>query len=193
MLTLVLWTTGVTKLSAQNIGIKGGLNHSNLSSEVRNGSSWKSFHLGFMGSLRLSDNINFQPELIYSQQGSIVGHEEPTEYHYLNVPLLLVFRTKRKLSFHAGPQLGFLLSDCREPQFPITPFSPGAPADTDLGLSIGLGYKALNRLTLTGRYTYGFVDIKYFRDRHVANRVFQISIEWSLFNLNKPKNLNVGE
>ena len=128
-------------VSAQDVkfGVKGGLNLSTIKSTYPgvNGSVQTSpdnkmlvgFHVGGFAEIGLSDKLSFQPELLFSMEGS-KAENSTTETenmggitytyketstsnvvtNYINVPLLLKYKATENLFFVAGPQVGFLMS-----------------------------------------------------------------------------------
>ena len=57
-----------------------------------------------MAEIPIANRFSFQPELLYSGQGSSVN------LNYLNIPLMAKYNLTKEFSLEAGPQIGFLLS-----------------------------------------------------------------------------------
>lgn len=122
------------------IGLKSGVNISNLSGTVNENPKWKTgIILGGYLQVPLSNQTFYQPEIIYSEQGSKSTHygsstavsssssrtrgskystrpevgETKTKMNYINIlPLSLkvYFNESRDINMYVGPQVGFLLS-----------------------------------------------------------------------------------
>ncbi len=61
----------------------------------------------------ISEKFAFQPELLYSAQGSDYDDEDfsgSVKADYLNVPLMAKYYVGEGFSLEAGPQVGLLLS-----------------------------------------------------------------------------------
>jgi hypothetical protein len=103
-----------------SLGIKGGANLSNVY-DVQGDELEADSRFGLVGgaflTLPLTDVIGFQPEILFSQKGyqgsgSVLGSEYSFSRttSYIDVPLLVSFRTGEFLSILVGPQYSFLLS-----------------------------------------------------------------------------------
>jgi hypothetical protein len=105
-------------------GIKGGLNLANQrlhatgggESAGKSGSNIVSFQVGGFADIPLSTNINFNPELLLSGEGSnfsddVTGEALQPRMYYLRVPLNLnyvsVMAGGAKFFIGAGPDFGF--------------------------------------------------------------------------------------
>ncbi|WP_395057611.1 porin family protein [Flavobacterium sp.] len=91
------------------------------------------FHVGGFAEIGITEKFAFQPELLFSMEGSkFEANESGSETFggdtytysdvnkttvktsYINIPLLAKFKATEKLFFVAGPQLGFLMSAKRD-------------------------------------------------------------------------------
>jgi hypothetical protein len=188
-ITLTLFTvlliSGAAFAQHANIGIKGGVNSFTIRSD--NNSSFDSklgFHLGLLGHFHLSNQFAFQPELVYSQQGTqftVAGQDVKLNLNYINVPLLLQYMFDNGFRLQAGPQLGFLASAKSE----ISNSSSNVKDDfegIDLGLAVGASY--VNPATNIGidlRYNVGLNNISKESNTNYNNRGFQLGLFY-LFN-----------
>lgn len=83
------------------------------------------FHVGGFAEIGITEKFAFQPELLFSMEGSKFESsssgsefgftysettEEKLKMSYINIPLLAKFYATEQLFFAAGPQLGFLMS-----------------------------------------------------------------------------------
>lgn len=159
---------GLTFMNAQdvNFGAKAGANFSTISSDNFDSfDSRTAFHLGLVAEIMFSDTFAFQPELVYSSQGSDyseTGLEGTVKLDYLNVPLIAKYYVAEGFSLEAGPQIGLLLSATDEGEFDggsydedIKDFVKGI----DLGVNLGVGYKLDSGLNFGARYNIGLVDV----------------------------------
>ncbi len=150
-------------------GIKGGANIANLivkkvpSPEEYKTNSKTSFYGGFFVNIPLSEMIRFQPELLYSSQGSKVvnkylGGTDTYEQDlgYIALPLMVQYQA---MGFFAevGPQLSFLVTDKRNN---ATSARPELDFDRiDVGGAAGLGYLSRVGLGVNARYNFGLANI----------------------------------
>jgi hypothetical protein len=155
---------GFTYVSAQdvNFGAKAGVNFATITGDdVDSFSSRTAFHLGFVAEIGITETFSFQPELLYSAQGSDYdedGFEGTVEVDYLNVPLMAKFYVAEGFSLEAGPQVGFLLSakdvyDGGEDDW------KDITKGIDFGLNFGVGYKLESGLNFGARYNLGLSDV----------------------------------
>ncbi len=171
-----------TILSTQaqlKIGAKAGLNFANLDVEGSSPDNRTAIHFGAFAVVNFSDNLGFQPELLYSAKGAEQdGFELNTTY--LDVPLLLRYNINDLISLHAGPQLSFLLSAEDADGTDIKDFYTGS----DLALAFGAQLDLPAGLAAGARYNLGLSDVNDIDSPgagEVKNNVFQIYVGWTLF------------
>jgi hypothetical protein len=159
------------------IGIKGGLNVSNLMGDVKDVAIRTSIHAGLVAEIIVNDKFSIQPELLYSGQGASATFEGGGRYKldYITLPVLAKFPIAKSLSLETGPQVGFLISgkykdnDSNE-TIPNT-------KTIDFGLNAGLNYELNNGVFFQARYNLGLTDIGFYGDNERAsNAVIQFSI-----------------
>ena len=169
------------------IGVKGGLNLATLQQEGQpttfenvEAGSVLGFQVGVMYRFSLSDNLKFQPELLYIQKGGTQNYEETTLdrqtevetfYNYLEVPLMLQYYFSEGSGFfvEGGLFAGFAMSGRND----ITTVVAGETFTgeetlnfddqdnqrrLDYGASFGLGY-AFNNLAINLRYNLGINNL----------------------------------
>ena len=162
------------------IGVKGGLNMSNFMGDIKDQSMRTSIHLGLLAEIIVSDNFSVQPELLYSGQGSTYTGPNPgfarTKLDYLTVPVLGKFGLTDKLSFEAGPQLGFLVSAKTKTNTSNDKIE--GVKTLDFGLNAGLEYELSSGVIFQGRYNLGLTDTGLTGDsnKRASNSVIQFSI-----------------
>jgi hypothetical protein len=94
-------------------GVKAGLN---LANQTLSGNGYTTspsflpgFHAGGYLTLMFTEHLGLQPEVLYSGQGAKNGTYK-LKLGYATVPILVRFNVNSLLSFHAGPQIGVLMS-----------------------------------------------------------------------------------
>jgi hypothetical protein len=156
-------------------GIKTGLNASVISASVASTSSFRAgFHVGGYAKRRLTKNISLRPELYFSSQGEKDLYKEmpsgtplgstTTKINYMNLPLMIQFGNK--LNFHAGMQVGFLLSAKEEGEFGGAPYHDNLKDITkpiEYSYVLGLGYET-NHFALGARINMGISEIFTYSD-----------------------------
>ena len=171
---IALGTTASFAQSAARFGVKAGLNVSNITgSDSRDQDSRLSFNGGLVAELPISEKFSFQPEVIYSAQGSTIAAidednfldiDENVEYQldYVKVPLLAKIYLTDGLSLQAGPSINFLVNE----EIDYQPVSNGGDVNIvdgantfELGTAAGLEYLFDGGFFIQARYTRGFTRI----------------------------------
>jgi hypothetical protein len=116
------------KAEAQNsssenirIGVKGGLNLSNIydtKSENYEADAKFGFVLGGFLAIPIGPYLGFQPEVLFSQKGcratgtamGVIDYEYTLTSNFIDVPLLIALKPIAQVTFLAGPQYSYLLS-----------------------------------------------------------------------------------
>lgn len=175
VLLTVVAVLGFVKMNAQEIkfGAKAGLNFAFINGDNSgNYDPTTDYHFGILAEIPISEKFSFQPELLYSGQGS------ETNLKYLNIPLMGKYYLTKGFSLEVGPKVGFLLSAKKGNQNKICLFNK-----VDFGVNFGLGYKFDNGLNFGARYNLGLSNINDANgivDKN-KNGVFQLSIGYFLF------------
>ena len=172
---------GFTNVNSQEeiqIGVKGGVNFSTISSD--NFDSFENrtcFNFGIQSEVPLSETFSFGPELLLNCVGakysddfsSIDGSvksinadlEGEIKLTYLSIPLMAKFYISEGFSLEVGPQVSFLLSAKDEYDY----FGETGEDDIkdhikglDFGVNMGLGYKLEGGLNFGARYSLGLTD-----------------------------------
>jgi hypothetical protein len=172
--------TGTASAQHVNIGIKAGLNVSNINND--NGATYDSkagLNLGLIGHIHLSKQWALQPELVYSGQGAkftTAGVESKINLDYINVPLLLQYMFDNGFRIQAGPQVGFLVSAKNKTNSNSLDIKSNLKG-TDVGLGMGIGYvKPSTGFGVDARYNFGLSNINENSEVKSLNRVFQIGV-----------------
>lgn len=187
LIAIIAALMATTSVQAQhtNVGIKGGLNLYNVNNESsENGEAKAGFHLGLIGHIHLNERFAFQPEVVFSTQGSKrkeLGQEVKLNLNYINVPLLLQYMFDNGFRLQAGPQLGLLVSAKNE----VNKSEINQKDDyknIELGASFGMGYVNPNsNFGIDARYNLGLTDINENSAGVSSNRGFQLGLFY-LFN-----------
>ena len=184
------------------VGIKGGLNVSNLSVDAPDDpdfafDSQTDFLVGGFAQFAIGQTFAIQPEVFYSQNGAKTKSDDPSiklNLNYIRIPLLLMARLSSRESplypiLYVGPQLaletrcqvtgendGVSVSfDCDSPELDDSLQTKS----TDFGLVFGGGFEILySGLTvqLDARYNLGLTNLN---DTADADEVSVKSRGWS--------------
>jgi len=176
--TLLVLAFGLTYAQKAQFGIKGGLNSSNFSGDTA-GMNFKSsigFNAGVFATIKLSDKINLQPEILYSTQGAevqnVVAPVNGVNYtadikfklSYINIPVMLKYYVADKFNIEAGPQVGFLTS--AKTSTKVEGFSQTVDQDAkdyfesvDFGFNFGAGYDFTKNISAGIRYNLGLSNV----------------------------------
>ena len=190
LLLLVVIAIG-TSVFAQDVkfGVKGGLNFANYRGDDPDGDTKTDIYFGGFVRMELSETVAFQPELIYSRQGS-KGKEDGVEAkiknNYLNVPLLVRAKMfgSENLNAIVGPQIGIHLSSEGSEDDGSTEISGDMDevmSDLDFSLALGLEYDINDSFSIGARYNLGVSEIfndDYF-ETDAKNSVFQIGVAFA--------------
>jgi len=191
LVTLSLYSFSQTEFA---IGIKAGPNFANINTDESAGEIYESrtgWHAGAFLQIR-GEKVGFQPEVIFSQQGSKFKYSSSdpsleSNFSYVNIPLILKLYTVAGLNIQVGPQIGFLTSAKAENYNSTSgQISEQDIKDdlkkTDISLGLGIGWDLPFGLTLDGRYNWGLSDINSGASTSsVKNQVWQLSVGYKLF------------
>jgi hypothetical protein len=172
-----------------SVGIKAGVNLADLSfsseTEVANSKNLTGLVAGVFVTVPLNDLVAFQPEALFSMQGTKFtdeGESAKIKIDYFQVPLLGKFKLMKgsPVAVLVGPTLGFRTRAKIEVAGAPDDFSDEFEDEIkrfDVGLVTGVGIDA-GRLVLDGRYTWGLMNIaKDSSDPGTAkNRVFSVTL-----------------
>lgn len=157
-----------------SLGIKGGVNLSNISNNQQsinfspemlqgfNAGFFANIHFGYRneGSAVGTGWFGLQPEILFSRQG-FAFDEESVTMNYVSLPIMLKLYLTKQLNIEAGPYFSYLIG--------VTP-SPtkidGAEitlsdldGTKDAGVAFGLGYETKLGLTINARFNMGLSDV----------------------------------
>ncbi|MDB4404763.1 PorT family protein [bacterium] len=149
---LIVFSILVTATSfAQGIdlGIKAGANFSTLTN-IADVSSRTGFLIGAFATLKFSEKIALQGDILYSEQGA-KGEKgfSDLKLDYITFPIVFKYYIVKKLNIQAGPQFGSVVND----SFNVNPDS------FDISGVVGVGVDLPLNIRITGRYNFGLSDI----------------------------------
>src|SRR5688500_7944859 len=181
------------------LGIKAGPNFSTIDTKASAGTNYKN-RAGFHGGAFLlikAAKFGFQPEIIFSQQGSKVeinSKDLESNFSYMNIPVILKLYTIAGINIQAGPQFGFVMSG----EAPVQQTLGGAATvedvkermkKSDFTVALGLGWDLPFGLTIDARYNLGlskiYKDAPSQQTGDAKNQVFQVSLGYKLIQLGK--------
>jgi opacity protein-like surface antigen len=182
------------------LGIKAGPNFATIntkSSATANYENRTGFHGGAFVLIKTA-KIGFQPEIVFSQQGSKVEiNKESFEsnFTYVNVPVILKLYTVAGINIQAGPQFGFITNAEAPIQDQLNPGSyeiedvKDKMKSSDFTVALGVGWDLPFGLTLDARYNLGlskiYDDAPSQQTEDAKNQVFQFSVGYKLLKLGK--------
>lgn len=158
-----------TAQATNRVGIKGGLNVSNLYiDEVNDENARLGTHIGLYGQLASTDAFALQAELLFSTKGSLAQYtgffDQEVKYNlnYLDLPLLGVFKIGETVEIHAGGYGGYLLNANISYDGDVANGVDEVDKDNlkpyDLGLLAGVGIN-VGAIQVGARYNYGLVKL----------------------------------
>jgi len=170
IICMLINLSAAAQQSTGRMGIKGGLNVSNLFIDnVDDENARLGFHVGFYGQLFSSETFAFQPELLFSTKGSlnqysgVVYQEVQYNLNYIDLPLLAVFKLGKQVEIHIGGYTSYLLSANISYDGALANGVDQIDKDHlksyDYGLAAGLGFNFGNSIQIGSRYNYGLVKI----------------------------------
>jgi hypothetical protein len=195
VLTTALLSLALAPAAQAQIGIKAGVNVSELTGRDGESASYKTFyHVGIFYQAHLVGPLSIQPEVQYSVAGGNLKSaftDYDTQLHYFTVPVLAKL-TLGPVFIEAGPQFGVLVSADQEGRLQVGLAPDGMPAYGDVSrpatssfkrpdFSVvgGLGFRLVGGLSVGGRMVAGINDINDLKnlgginDTRLQNRVFQ--------------------
>lgn len=175
-------------------GAKGGINFANLAGDDADGAKMVvGFNAGFFVEIPVAEKLVFQPEVLYSTQGSkskgplfidgsIYNVEATFKFNYINIPLLFKYEIANKFSLEAGPYVGFLTNAKLKVKIKgvgsETIDAKDLLKSTDFGLTLGMNYEFTDVIFANARYQAGLTEIGDAEgvSNNIKNSVYQIGL-----------------
>ena len=172
---LIFTSTAKAQDDKQNnirFGVKAGVNVSNMyTKDVDDKNTMYGFNGGLFLKIPLSENIAFQPELLYSMKGAelkynntFVSGTARFSLNYIDVPLLVVFNLSKNVNIHGGVYVASLMNVKIKNEGTVSLFNFENELNKDnfetldYGLTIGAGVD-LDKISLGIRYEYGMKTV----------------------------------
>jgi hypothetical protein len=151
-ITLIAFTFLVAATSfAQgiDIGIKAGANFSTLT-DVPDISSRTGLLIGAFATLKFTDKMALQGDILYSEQGANGENGfSDLKLDYIILPVVFKYYIVKRLNIQAGPQFGNVITDNYNANF----------QSFDVSGVVGIGLDLPLGLRVTGRYNFGLNNI----------------------------------
>lgn len=113
-------STGLTFAQGPKIGIKGGASVNKITGQSFNNQFSFGYHVGGFATIKISDKIGIQPEVLINQTNVDTSSKFSDIYAFnkvngvklnqLSIPLLLNYSPNKFVSFQAGPQYSILMN-----------------------------------------------------------------------------------
>jgi len=168
-ITLIVLSISAANAQKARMGVKGGLNISNLYvDDVHDENSRLGLNVGLYGQILATEFFAIQPELLYTTKGSkneydgFVDQEVKFNLNYLEVPILAVFKLGEVAELQAGGYGSYLLG--ANVSYAGDIINGGEDLDRDnfktydYGLVGGLGLN-FGGVQIGTRYNYGLVKL----------------------------------
>ena len=145
-------------VSRLSFGLKAGANYSNYTQTDFGTNGLIGFHAGAIVNLRITDNLSFQEEFLFSTQGAKIKGDyfgkEDINVSYVTVPLLLKYRTGMGLYIEGGIQEGLRVNE-NTMENQTGPFAKRL----DLAAISGVGYQTKGGFGIGLRYVAGLSNV----------------------------------
>ncbi len=112
--------TNLTFAQGPKIGIKGGASVNKITGKSFNNQFSFGYHIGGFATIKISEKIGIQPEVLINQTNVDTSSEFSDIYAFnkvngvklnqLSIPLLLNYSPNKFVSFQAGPQYSILIN-----------------------------------------------------------------------------------
>ena len=186
-LVIALFTVFAFAANAQvsfRLGLKGGLNFSNVDTKAALGETYKSstgYHFGAFSTIKIT-KFAVQPEVLFSKQGSVIkditGSEDEYDFSYINIPVLFKLYLAGGLNLQVGPQFGLLTSAALNAADGSETDIKNTLKGSDISLCFGAGIDLPFKLNADVRYVLGVSDVNDLAGATDAlkNKVIQVSL-----------------
>ena len=153
---------------------KGGI-IAGMTASQYDGDTYVGFHrigidAGVFVNRNISKKFSWQLEMKYVQKGSFqspsLDPQNPSpkydlRLNYIEVPFLIKYAYKKKLSFEAGLSLGYLAAHHENiNDSPVDPNSVPSFHKMEFSYQLGLSYKLFDKLYVDARYLYSIFPVR---------------------------------
>lgn len=138
-------------------------------------SSKTDLYMAVYGALRLTKFYTLQPEICYSNQGSVVKkynqyngyYDSKLNISYLSLGVVNKF-TINKLNIHIGPTIDFVVNE-----------NFNSDSDLDFAFLLGVGYNLTSNFGIEARIKKGIVPVLDYSSSNHTNQVFQLGATYT--------------
>ncbi len=177
LIVFTITLTSTTFAQGIDVGIKAGANFATLT-DVSDVSTRTGLVLGAFATIKFSDKMAIQADLLYSQQGAKGDNgASDLELDYIIFPVVFKYYIVKRLNIQAGPQFGNVVND----NLNSTGFE-----SFDVSGVVGIGVDLPLNIRVTGRYSFGLSDISFIDvfngtsfDTSARNSVFSLTAGFS--------------
>jgi hypothetical protein len=144
-----------------NYGVRAGLNITTFGRDVEDNEFRNSFHIGAFMQVELFEDFSIQPELIYSEQGTVLTTGEndiKVKLNYLNIPVLAKYYVDHGCYVEAGPYVSFALSRNEDSVSDLIDVSDKYKT-VDAGIAFGMSYEYNDGFFTTLRINGGISNV----------------------------------
>lgn len=160
-LVLLLFVSTITFAQKFELGLKGGVNVNNFNGEFKNvkANSLIGFHAGLYNRISFG-HAAIQSEILVSTQGAkldsvgIGSGSADWKLTYINIPVMLQFKSSGGFYLELGPQVGFKISEDIGGQT-VSDFAN----NLDFSLAGGIGLRGKSGFGFGARYNLGISKI----------------------------------
>lgn len=171
------------KAQKLQLGLKGGVNFSNLRTDNFDYDTHVGVHGGLLAHIHLNRNWAIQPEILYSTEGAKYrgpGNLEHTEQlDFIQVPVLAQYMFSSGFRVEAGPQLGFLIT-AKDDLAGRTTDIDAVRKNVNFAFAIGAGYLSSMGLGVDARINLGLSNLREDNGRSLRQNVIQVGIFYQL-------------
>ena len=178
----------ISSLSAQELGIKGGVNIPTSDAVIGNNlkqSGASGYHAGIFAKFKFAF-MGISPELQYSFHTidfNDLNVSKNQESAYLDLPIMLRFYLPLGLNFQLGPQFSYLMSANQSIlSNDIKEDIKDQLLNSNISVNVGIGWDLPLGLDVYARYSIGISDVNDPASASTAiqNSMIQISLAYSL-------------
>ena len=165
-------------MSAQvRLGPIAGVNFANLNGDDDSHNAMKlGFHLGGLASIHITNNLLFEPQVLFSMKGSQDSDDSKikTNLNYIDVPFLIKYRFNNGINLFAGPDFALLLSAKVDNGNETIDIKDNVKS-IDFGFNFGAGYEFENGLGFSLKYNMGLANVSDLKNYEIMNTVIGVS------------------
>ncbi len=176
LIAIALFFSTAAYSQYSHLGVRAGLNLSNMTVEGNNDSNLKyGFHIGLFDKMMVNESFAVQPELLYTSKGfknnfdeSLIADGQANfNLNYIEVPVKLVYNLSEDFEFQFGPYFSYLVNANVDTDAEVLNFFNIDTNDDinrdyfnafDFGLTAGLGF-TLDPVVLGFNYNLGLTKV----------------------------------